>query len=83
MKYIVNILKSLSQLLNALLGGNPKMTLSARLGASVVKKRLHAIIICRFLSMVFFWEKGDHCIVSFERDKARTRCAHDDESINT
>jgi hypothetical protein len=65
--YLRNVAVSCSQLLNALLGGDPDMTVSASahvrsmLGGS---DRARAVI-----DAVFFFEK-DHCRQSFERDVA-------------
>jgi len=53
-KYIMNIAVALSQLLNAVLGGNPKETLTARLSRS---DAWYAKLICKFLG----WIDPGHC----------------------
>ena len=66
--YIWKVSAALSQLLNALIGGDPNLTLSSR--AFINRRR------CRYpyllFNTLFFWQK-DHCQQSWEDD---VRFAH-------
>jgi hypothetical protein len=65
-RYIWNILLSLDQLLNSILGGFPDETLSSRMGKHVAKKDCpFCNLVCKFLNL---FEK-DHCIKSIELDE--------------
>lgn len=61
MNYIKNIGTALSQLLNAIVGGNPNMTLSARAYCEDWK------VAERIINKIFFMEE-DHCHKSWLRD---------------
>lgn len=63
--YLIRIATSLSQLLNALLGGHPDRTVSAR--AYLESDRLGWHIVYRTINTVFFWQK-DHCFESHLAD---------------
>jgi len=66
MKYIWNILISIDQLANTVLGGDPDETLSSRMG----KKRETCKLcywLCRLLSMV----DPSHCENSIEKDEGK------------
>jgi hypothetical protein len=65
-RYIWNVLISVDQLINTLLGGFPDETLSSRMGKRVIKKNCKMCkLICRFLDL---FEK-DHCYKSIEKDE--------------
>lgn len=61
MEHIKNIGTALSQLLNASIGGNPNMTLSARAYCEDWK------VTERVINTIFFMEE-DHCHKSWLRD---------------
>jgi hypothetical protein len=56
-KYLKNILISLDQLVNAILGGDPDMTISARIGRNYDGSWMKAIV-----DWMFKWQGHDsHC----------------------
>jgi len=57
-KYLKNILISIDQIINTILGGDPDMTLSARLGRNYRNSWME-----RFVDWLFKWQKrpGGHC----------------------
>jgi hypothetical protein len=56
--YIINVLVSVDQLINTLIGGDPDMTLSGRMGRAVAEGRCRACgVVCWFLGKV----DKDHC----------------------
>jgi hypothetical protein len=61
MKYIINLLISIDQFVNTLLGGDPDMTISKRLGGWLNSpsgfKRTFATVICSALDKV----DKNHC----------------------
>jgi hypothetical protein len=65
------ILAAVSQVLNALLGGSPDQTLSAR--ALMNQRRRRWQVTYRALNALFFWQ-DDHCLRSFLADE---RNAHE------
>lgn len=67
-QYIWNLLVSIDQLFNTILGGFPDETLSSRMGKHIAKKENKCLLckyICRFLDL---FEK-DHCKKSIEKDE--------------
>jgi len=70
--YSNNVFIALSRLLNAILGGNPSLTLSARAGLNYRKgqwKRPRALI------NRLFWLQQDHCEFAIRLDTDRNRQA--------
>lgn len=67
-KYFWNILISIDQLANTLLGGDPDETISSRTG-KLMDKRGWAKHLAKFLS---FFEK-DHAQKSIEKDEGENR----------
>ena len=61
MQYIKNIGTALSQILNALIGGNPNMTISARAYCE------NWVIAEKIINKIFFFDE-DHCHKSWLRD---------------
>lgn len=57
-QYILRILVALSQLSNAILGGNPNELLSAR------AYRTNNTLLIKLIDLLFFFDK-DHCKTSF------------------
>ena len=51
-KYILNILISFDQLLNTILGGDPDMTISSRLG-----RNYKGTWMANFVDLLFSWQK--------------------------
>lgn len=63
-KYLKNILVSIDQLANTLIGGDPDETISSRAGKLHKNNKL-AYILCRLLH----WIDHDHCKKSIEHDE--------------
>lgn len=65
-KYIINILFSLDQLVNTLLGGDPDEVLSSRIGKHYKGTQAH-----RFIDWLFSWQNkpGGHCVDAIEPDE--------------
>ncbi|MCM3413509.1 hypothetical protein [Metabacillus litoralis] len=64
-QYIWNVLISIDQLANTLLGGDPDETISSRAGKRARKGDRLSILLCKFLNMI---DKG-HCEKSIEKDE--------------
>ena len=62
-RYIWNLLISIDQLINTLLGGYPDETLSSRMGKRTDCKV--CFFICKFLDLF----QKDHCYKSIEKDE--------------
>ena len=61
MRYIINILIAIDQFANTILGGDPDMTISTRMGnwlrsGGYIKQAI-AVVICRLLNIV----DKNHC----------------------
>ncbi len=67
--YLKRVFISLDQVLNTLLGGNPDMTISGRIGWRLVQQKASKseIWLCRFLRVF----EDEHCIKSIEIDEIR------------
>jgi len=66
MKYFLNLLISLDQLANTLLGGDPDETMSSRMGKRIASGNcLGCYYVCRALH----WVDKDHCHRSIEADE--------------
>ena len=63
MTYLWNVLEAVSQLLHAMLGGNPNITLSAK----AYLKRESRPLPYRVINTLFFWQE-DHCRESWVSD---------------
>lgn len=63
-KYIWNILISIDQLANTILGGDPDETISSRSG-----KRQHEQAWAKYLCKFLNWLDTDHCKKSIEEDE--------------
>ena len=63
-KYVWNILISIDQLINTLLGGDPDETISSRAGKRE-KEQAWAKYLCKFLN----WVDTDHCTKTIEKDE--------------
>lgn len=66
-RYVFNILISVDQLVNTILGGDPDETISSRLGKAKKKGNPIAIAICKVLSKF----DNKHCIDSIEADEGK------------
>lgn len=65
-KYLINLLISIDQLINTILGGYPDETMSSRMGKNIKKNDcLFSKIICRILDI---FDKG-HCEDAIEKDE--------------
>lgn len=64
-RYIWNILISIDQFLNTVLGGEPDETISSRMGKRARKGDKLGKCICKFLNL---FDKG-HCEKSIEEDE--------------
>jgi hypothetical protein len=56
-QYIWNILIAFDQFWNAVLGGNPRETISARADKAMLAGKKWGCILCKFLSKI----QKDHC----------------------
>lgn len=65
-RYFWNILISIDQFFNTLLGGDPDETLSSRMG-----KRVNDCKICYLLCKLLNIFEKDHCEKSIERDEGK------------
>ena len=63
-QYIWNLLLSLDQLANTLIGGDPDETISSRLG-----KRVDTCAACRFICSLLDRVDTRHCHKSIEEDE--------------
>lgn len=70
--YSNNVLIALSRLLNAILGGNPSLTLSARAGLHYRKGLWRQR---RWLINILFWLQDDHCELAIRWDTDRNQQA--------
>lgn len=66
-RYAWNVLISLDQLANTLLGGYPDETLSSRMG-----KRVDSCKICKLMCKLLDLIDKDHCKKSIERDEGKS-----------
>jgi len=67
--YFWNILISLDQLLNTILGGWPDESLSSRMGKKIEKGEcMGCYYLCKFLSLLD-WTTDKHCLDNIERDE--------------
>jgi len=65
-RYIWNLLISIDQLCNTILGGFPDETMSSRMGKHLAKKdSLISNIVCKLLNLI----QKDHCVKSIEEDE--------------
>jgi hypothetical protein len=70
--YSNNVLIAISRLLNAILGGNPSLTLSARAGLHYRKGQWRQQ---RWLINILFWLQDDHCELAIRWDTDRNQQA--------
>lgn len=69
-RYIWNLLISIDQLCNTILGGYPDETMSSRMGKHIARKQNNCYLcrfICRFLDVF----QKDHCKRSIENDEGK------------
>lgn len=66
-KYFWNILISIDQLVNTILGGDPDETISSRLGKMKLKGSKFAYYMCKTLSLI----DNRHCVKSIEEDEGK------------
>ncbi len=67
-RYLWNILISLDQLANTLLGGDPDETISSRMGKHVAKRSCpFCIFMCKLLNLI----DKNHCRKSIEEDEGK------------
>lgn len=65
-RYVWNLLISVDQLFNTLLGGYPDETLSSRMGKRVAKKNcVVCVVLCKLLALI----DEEHCKKSIEEDE--------------
>lgn len=67
-KYFWNILISIDQLLNTLLGGYPDETISSRAGKAQRKGKKWGRLLCSFLNIF----ENKHCQLSIEEDEGES-----------
>lgn len=64
MKYIINILISLDQLVNTICGGSPDETISSRLERNYDDSWME-----KSVNWLFKWQGGEHCEKSLESEE--------------
>lgn len=64
-RYLWNLLISLDQLANTVMGGSPDETISSRAGKAMREGRRWGCILCQLLN----WIEPDHCAKSIEPDE--------------
>lgn len=57
-QYFFNYLYLLDLTINTIIGGDPRQTLSARMGRNIAEGRCHA---CRPICAALSWIQKDHC----------------------
>lgn len=67
--YIFNILVSLDQLLNTVLGGWADETLSSRAHRAYLKNK--PLKFFRYIINGIFWWQADHCLQAYQYEKSR------------
>lgn len=67
-RYLWNILISLDQLANTILGGDPDETISSRMGKNVAKRNCP---FCNFMCKMLNIIDKDHCQKSIEPDEGK------------
>lgn len=65
-KYVWNILISVDQFFNAIIGGSPDETISSRMGKHLAKRDC---MMCNFLCRLLNLVDKNHCVKSIERDE--------------
>jgi len=70
--YILNLLLSLDQLGNAIMGGNYDETISGTLGKMVVENKLEGKTLLTALVYVLNKLDEDHCLDAIEFDRGKT-----------
>ncbi len=65
-RYIWNLLISIDQLCNSILGGDCDETMSSRMGKHVAKRDSFLCnVLCKLLNLI----QKDHCIKAIEKDE--------------
>ncbi len=65
--YLLNLLISLDQFVNATLAGDPDETISSRLG-----RRWPNSLTAKIVNILFFWQRAKaHCIAAIEPDEGK------------
>jgi hypothetical protein len=67
--YFFNILYSLDQLANTLIGGNPDETISSRAGKGRLRGSVFWTISANIIDVLFLPFERDHCFNSIEWDE--------------
>lgn len=67
-KYLWNILVSIDQLINTLLGGDPDETMSSRMGKHLAK---HNCPFCNFMCKILNLIDKNHCVKTIEVDEGK------------
>ena len=67
-RYIWNILISIDQFINTVLGGDPDETISSRMGKHLAK---HDCPFCNFMCGLLNLIQKDHCVKSIEADEGK------------
>lgn len=72
-QYLWNILISLDQFANTVLGGSPDETISSRAGKAMREGKVWGCVLCRFLNLF----ENEHCAKSIETDEGADAVIHD------
>lgn len=68
-RYIWNLLISIDQLFNTILGGYPDETMSSRMGKHIVKRNCP---VCNFICKILNLIDPNHCIKNIENDEGES-----------
>lgn len=68
-QYILNILISLDQLVNVLIGGKPDETISSRAGKGRLEGSIFWTYAADFIDLLFYPLEKNHCFNSIEWDE--------------
>lgn len=66
-EYFLNLVSSLSNFLNVILGGENSMTFSSRCHIGYWEDKMIFIVLRNIINNIFFYQE-DHCRMSFMRD---------------
>jgi hypothetical protein len=73
-RYVWNLLITVDQLLNTILGGDPDETMSSRMGKDIREGRCK---ICKGICYLLNFFEKDHCKVSIEEDEGSRQVTGD------
>lgn len=70
-QWLRNVLVSIDQMINALLGGDPDETISSRAGKAIATRSMQQAGIWHVLCRMLHWIDPNHCPDSIEHDEGK------------